>query len=80
MKAAGGAATAFDMTTKGIMHQAFEVCDNLTAVPDDIMQPLIDGICAVYAQVVHALQLAAGMQCSTARLPKQPCFCCSGAT
>jgi hypothetical protein len=25
MKAAGGNATAFDMTTKGIMHQAFEV-------------------------------------------------------
>lgn len=25
MKAAGGTCTAFDMTTKGILHQAFEV-------------------------------------------------------
>ncbi len=30
MKAAGGTCTAFDMTTKGILHQAFEVRPHLT--------------------------------------------------
>jgi hypothetical protein len=67
MKAAGGTATAFDMTTKGIMHQAFEASRlycRTAGRHHAIMQPLPDGICAVGAQAVHALHLAAGMQCS----------------